>query len=169
MKTLNPDFKVLFILNQNLSLINLFKIIKLKKQYWKHGYLSQILWIRSNISRRDIHCMMFESSKLVGYNCIVQDKIMVSGLPTSCHIISNVITDKNSRGKGVAKRVLEDSISYLGVDNFIILFCKNHLVGFYEKFGFRIYPADQRNLLPESNLMVRNLDVSVDLVLNKIV
>jgi predicted GNAT family N-acyltransferase len=169
MKKTNKDYKVQFFFNQDLSLMNLFKVIKLKKQFWKHGYVSQIKWIQSNISNRDIHCMMFESSKLIGYNCIVQDEILVSGISTSCHIISNVITDKNSRGKGVAKRILEDSISHVGVDEVIILFCKTHLVGFYEKFGFKTYLSNQKKLSPKSILMVRNIDVSMDIFLNKIV
>ncbi len=94
------------------------------------------------------------------------DEVLLDDKISSCLIISNVIIDKNRRGKGLSSQLLNSSISYIAADIPVILFCKNSLISFYEKFGFKSYLIN--NLPAGSNLMFKFSGDPKSIIINKI-
>lgn len=62
---------------------------------------------------------------------------MTSAETKSCAIISGVAALPEMRGKGYASRIVMDMISSLG-DRDIFVFCREELISFYNRLGFRM-------------------------------
>lgn len=66
--------------------------------------------------------------------------------------ISDVFVVKERRGIGLGRMLMEDAIRRSWYLPRIRLFCRDELVGFYEKFGFRQCSSDRtRNLMLRYN------------------
>jgi predicted GNAT family N-acyltransferase len=156
-----------YVPNSEISILNILKIIRLKRQFWKYNYISQYRWIRSNLKANDIHCMLFDSTMLIGYVCLVQDEIKINGRTERCIILSNVIVDKYIRGKGISVNLLSSVVSYVGDGIPMILFCKDGLIDFYKKIGFKVFSYSR---LPNNiNIMYRFKNELKDLIINRII
>ncbi len=59
----------------NKSLIN--NILKLKNTHWKNGMKSQANFFKKNISKNDIHILLFLKNKLTGYVLLRKKKYIL--------------------------------------------------------------------------------------------
>ena len=96
------------------------------KQYIKFGYNTSIYVIEDE-----------EKKKIVGYGAIYIDYKFYRNCKNVGHI-EDIIIDKDYRGKGLSKLIINKLLeSAREKDCYkIILNCKDHNIGFYEKCGF---------------------------------
>lgn len=138
--------KVVILSHKNIDIKVLNDIIEIKNVAWSYSVEQHKQWIRENIKDKDLHILLYSDVELVGYcnlvvvNCEVEDykdKQEFYG-------VGNVCT--KYAGKGDGKFLMEAINTYLtSNDLFGVLFCKESLVMFYEKFNWNlvesIYPG----------------------------
>ena len=56
------------------------KIFHLKKQFWRFSLISQKKWFKKNIFKNDLHILLENKKKLIGYNCLRLNKIVYKNL-----------------------------------------------------------------------------------------
>ena len=123
-----------FILNRDITLDTIKRIVDLKKEHWPYDYCSQISWMKHNLYNDDIHYLMCEGKYLIAYLNIVcldvesdHNKIRMLG-------IGNVCVDKKYEHAGIGRKLFTSLNSYFDqIKANAILLCKPQLVGFYEK------------------------------------
>ena len=132
----------------NLSLVSLntlklnkdkiIKISKLKDSQWRFGINSQLEWFKNNIKRNDIHNLLYNKSKLIGYTLLRRRSFNNNNLLKKKYILfDTLIIHKDYRNKKLSKLLMIFNnmiIKETGLFSFLI--CKNDAVGFYKRFDW---------------------------------
>lgn len=125
----------------------LHEIINIKKLSWDYSDDQHIEWMKHNIKDNDYHFMLFDESELIGYMNLVEVHINDSNINIPFYGIGNVCSKYKGRGDG--KKIMIEVNDFLDRNSYNgILFCKEHLVDFYLKFGWKIID----NLYPNENV-----------------
>ncbi len=139
--------------NRELSEDDLNVIIKLKQQYWKYNQLDQMQWIEMNLKEDDSHFMLFENNVLVSYLNLVKTSFTVNGQIKFGYGIGNVCVDKKCLHKGYAKFLINNAVESMSIGLEIgFLFCRDELIEFYEKLGWK-------NITDKFNCILIDCDV----------
>ena len=131
-----------FILNRDITIDTIKRIIDLKKEHWPYDYNSQISWIKQNLQDEDIHYFLCEGERLIAYlNTVFLDvesdhhKFKMLG-------IGNVCVDKQYEHTGIGRKLITSINSYLDqIKESGILLCKLQITGFYEKCNWHKLPS----------------------------
>jgi predicted GNAT family N-acyltransferase len=150
-----------FILHSKLTEIELQNIILLKKYNWDYSTEEHKIWIENNILNDDIHVIMKKDGYVIGYLNLVKTEVLLNDQKYFFWGIGNVCTLE--KGLGFGKELLIKTQKYLIINNYKgFLFCKDHLVGFYNKFGWELVPTKYvtTDKFKDVNIMFYNVDVS---------
>ena len=126
--------------SSDLSNVQIKLICKLKDQEWKFGIKSQINWFKKNIKKDDIHNLFYIQSKLIGYTLLRVRTCKINQIRNikKYLLFDTLILEKKFRKK-------KNSYLMMNFNNTIIeqkkyfsfLICKNELLNFYKKFGWK--------------------------------
>lgn len=106
------------------------EIIMIKNAAWPYGFEDQLRWIDENLKVADIHILLSQQGKSIGYLNLIKIEFELDSVPFSGYGIGNVCVLE--KGKGWGKKLLLFVNEYLKDNNHIgILFCKQALVKFY--------------------------------------
>jgi uncharacterized protein (UPF0276 family) len=113
------------------------KIVDLKKRHWNYTSEEHLSWIALNIKEEDIHVLMFEKEKLVAYLNLINTEVLIDDTLQPFIGIGNVCSSE--KGKGYGGLLIKEVDQYLIDRNQTgILLCKDSLVGFYLKNGWKL-------------------------------
>ena len=129
-----------------LSKLEIDKIIKLKKTFWKQGYIAQKLFFFSSYKANDIHFMLYNKSKLIGYNCL---KLCVSSNDKFI-LLDSFIVSPTYQKTGISNILLAKSLNkicLLKTNSF--LYANRKSFSLYKSFGWKI--ISETHLLPKKN------------------
>ena len=104
-------FKIKY--THELSKADLYKIISLKRTFWKHSLESQKTYLFKNYKKKDKHIMLFKKNLLVGYNClknIYLDKFKYL-------LLDSFVVRDFYRGKGISNILLSKSMNEILNEN----------------------------------------------------
>ena len=127
-----------------LSKLEIDKIIKLKKTFWKQGCISQKLFFFSSYKAKDIHFMLYNKSRLIGYNCLKfcvtrNDKFI---------LLDSFIVSPAYKKTGISNILLAKSLNkicLLKTNSF--LYANRKSFSLYKSFGWKI--ISKTHLLPK--------------------
>ena len=130
------------VVHKNLSESDLLRIIGLKDQHWPYGQESQLLWLQKYIRPDDVHLMGESASnhgiELLAYltlsnvNAIVDDRVI------SCFGVGGVCVEKAHQHQRLGSQLLSEAAAcFLASDRQGILLCKEGLLPFYERNGWK--------------------------------
>ena len=133
------DIKVIH--HKDIDKNSLLEICKIKSVFGDYTIESQVKWIKENINDNDIHFLLYNSEKLVGYLNVVIVDVKVDNETEKVYGVGNVCV--NNKGKGVGKELMQE------LNNFIVekgkmglLFCKENLINFYTKCNWETINLD---------------------------
>jgi len=140
-------------------------IIEIKSVRWAYSKAEHLAWINENISENDYHVIMFDDDQIVGYLNLVRGEVQINKKKLSFLGVGNVCTKKS--GFGYGKDILEFTNEIISsTDKVGILFCKDHLLNFYRKYGWQLIEKMKVRLLNDNqlyiNTMVFNFPSSVE-------
>ena len=135
------NLKTKIIKNKNINLIELKKIIKLKKSEWKYNYSSQIKWIKSFLKPNDVHFLLIKNNKLIGYN-LLRKRIIFDNVKhthkNDFFYFDTFIIDKKYRKKGYARYFINKINNFILKDKKLgLLLCKKIHINFYKKYKWK--------------------------------
>ena len=128
--------------HKDLSMPESMRIAHLKDQHWPHGLESQLLWMKENIGMDDAHLMGEEREidqiVLKAYITLTSLSVTIDDQRLECIGVGGVCVDKAVQHSGMGRLLMQE------VGKFIkervqlgILLCKDPLVPFYEKYGWK--------------------------------
>lgn len=138
--------------------LDLERAITLKSVAWPYPKDSQMQWIKNNLKPEDIHVFLLEDGEYIAYLNIAMVQVKINGTPTICAGIGNVCSSRKGGGKNLMI-LTNDFITDLNIPG--ILFCRDKLVSFYDKYNWNLLNSKQVTLyhLEEGiNTMVYNLN-----------
>lgn len=143
----------------NLSKDKLLEIIDIKSVRWNYSAEQHLDWIHKNIQANDIHILLYLENQLIAYTNLVnvsaeinnEKKISFKGIGNVCTLAS---------GKGYGNLLMEAVNKILIQNNWKgILFCKDHLVKYYEKFSWKLVESSKiKSDFNEINMMIFNCE-----------
>lgn len=155
----------LFLLHSQLTEQDLERIISLKKKNWNYSTEEHKDWIYNNINKDDIHVLMLENEVLVGYLNLIQTEVFLNNEIQRFLGVGNVCSFE--KGLGYGRELLIGIQNYFFENNYKgILFCKDKLVGFYTKFGWKLIDGS-KNISKNHknvNVMFHNVDTYINCV-----
>jgi len=124
----------------------LLEIVHLKKLSWDYPISNHLKWIEENIRENDIHFLLYDNDLFVAYMNLVEVHVRQNDKQIPFWGIGNVCSKYKGRGDG--KKLMNEVNSFLTNNSFYgLLFCKKHLVEFYNKFDWKLitnlYPKDE--------------------------
>lgn len=124
------------------------RIANLKEQRWSYGIDSQIHWIKENIYDDDYHLLGEEKTEdgivLIAYLNLVNVQIELDKNKIEAIGIGNVCVDKNFEHSGYGRSLVLKADEYItGLKKQGILLCKDSLIEFYRKCGWKIALAEK--------------------------
>lgn len=137
-------------------------ILKLKSTHYKYDINSQLLWFKKNIKKKDIHIMLKNKSKLIGYNVLRHINVSFNqNIKKNKKLIlfDTLIIDKKYRKQNLSKLIVDKSNKIIKRKKKIgILFCKKKLKNFYKKFQWKVLKIKNTNYL---NLKEKKLIIMI--------
>lgn len=113
------------------------KIVDLKKIHWNYTSKEHLNWIERNIKAEDIHVLMFEKEELVAYLNLINIEVIINNTIQPFVGIGNVCSSE--KGKGYGSILIKEVNEYLLLQNQTgILLCKDTLLSFYSKNGWKL-------------------------------
>ena len=114
-------------------------ICKLKNSYWKYGFKSNLEWFKKNVKKYDIHNLIYHKSKLIGYTLLRIRTFYLGKFKKKYFYFDTLIIDKKFRSKGISYFLMKLNNQIIKKnDKISFLICKNKLIGFYKKFGWKV-------------------------------
>lgn len=136
------NFRTELIAHSDLSGENVGEIIALKSLRWPYTFDQHRIWLQENIKSQDFHLLVYNGEKLAAYTNFVAVKVNINGSEIPFMGIGNVCTAESGKGYG---NILMDSVNgTVSEKNWKgLLFCKDHLVSYYEKSGWKLVPKEK--------------------------
>ncbi len=130
-------FELQIVKHADLMPNDLDEIIRIKSAVWPYSYTQQIKWINDNLKSGDYHCILRSENFPVAYMNLIEMNFLLDTKLTVGIGIGNVCTVV--RGKGYGKAIMKEVSNYLiTTDQIGLLFCKEALIPFYEKCGWKL-------------------------------
>lgn len=145
----------------DLSKDKLLEIIDIKSVRWNYSVDQHLDWIKKNIQADDKHILFYLENQLIAYTNLVNVIADINGEKTSFKGIGNVCTLVS--GKGYGNLLMGAINDVLTQNNWKgILFCKDHLVKYYEKFSWRVVEKNKiKSNFNEVNIMIFNCELNI--------
>lgn len=115
------------------------KICKLKNSFWIWNLKKQIEWFNENIKIKDIHNLLFNKKKLIGYTLLRYRKVCFGKKNVNYYYFDTMIIDSKERNKNYGKHLMffnNKIIKKKGVHSFLITPKKN--INFYKKYNWNL-------------------------------
>ena len=124
--------------HKDLSIIESKRIANLKDQHWPHGLESQLLWMKVNIGMDDAHLMGEEQDILMAYITLTNLSVIIDDQQLDCTGVGGVCVEKAMQHSGIGSLLMQEAGKYIEERAQLgILLCKDPLVPFYEKCGWK--------------------------------
>ena len=143
---------VTFVSHREVNYWQLIEIAKLKSLSWKYSIDSQIEWIEKNTNPWDIHLLIDNVAycHLTPVILHIDNELKIGlGIGSVCTL---------EPGKGYGQRLMNEINQYLG-NKPGLLFCRERVVKFYEKYNWQV--VDKSKLL-----MLINDDIFTTMIYN---
>lgn len=129
--------------HKDLSMAEGLRIAYLKDQHWPYGLESQILWMRDNIEMDDAHLMGEEPEgkqiALKAYITLINVNVVIDKQTYNCLGVGGVCVDKAIQHSGIGHVLMQEAGKYIKERSRLgVLLCKDVLVPFYEKCGWKL-------------------------------
>lgn len=160
--------KIKFIKHKDLKLIDLNKIVKFKKTFWKFKILSQKKFLEKNSMPEDIHLLLFRDKELVGYTFLNFRKINIRNKKIIAIVVDNVLVKKKLRGKLGVKLIKIINRKIKKLKKIGILICNKKLVNFYKFFKWEIIEKKKIITFPRTSLNIMVFNYNYKMKLTKI-
>lgn len=119
------------------------KIFHLKKQFWRFSLISQKKWFKKNIFKNDLHILLENKKKLIGYNCLRLNKFN----SIKYFLLDTIIIDNFYRTKGLGNMLIKFNQVISDFNNsYIFLKSNKKTKKFYIKNDFHIIKNDKKYL-----------------------
>ena len=156
------NYRTELIKHSDISYDKIQQIVELKSKRWHYTQEQHLDWISKNIQPEDYHILIFENEELIAYTNFVSVKVSINDNEIPFMGIGNVCTAESGKGYGdllmkeVNKIIVE--MNWKG-----ILFCKDELVPYYQKFSWELVPAHkiQTDNFKGINFMVFNVSEDI--------
>jgi spore coat polysaccharide biosynthesis protein SpsF (cytidylyltransferase family) len=119
------------------------KIIKLKRIFWKHNALSQKIYFYNSYKKKDIHFMMYNKKKLIGYICLklCNHKNIEYGL------LDSLIVSPLLRGFGISNILMSKSLNkIILLKRKTFLYANKNSLTLHRNYGWKL--SAKKNYLP---------------------
>lgn len=121
-----------------LNKIQINEICRLKDSHWKYGLKSQRKFFNNKVSQADIHNLVINHKKIIGYTLLKKKKIKFSKRQKNYFHFDTLIIDKKFRKKKISIKLMELNNKIIRKKNtFSILLCEKSMINFYEKFDWK--------------------------------
>lgn len=141
-----------------MSLPELKQVCAVKSQRWPYSMKDCLGWMEFNLKDDDLHIMMKELNAARGYCNLVKIEVLINDVNEKMLGLGSVCTSESSRGYGT---LLMNEVNKVLLENQSqgLLFCKDELVPYYQKFSWEQVPADkiQTDNFKGINFMVFNV------------
>lgn len=122
---------------------NIDRAINLKQKAWPYPKESQIKWIQDSLREEDYHVFLLRDGYDVAYLNMVSVNCIINGASMRCAGIGNVCSFVIGGGRALLLHIN----MYLIKNNLTgLLFCKNTVVGFYQKCDWKLISQEQTAL-----------------------
>ncbi len=129
-----------------LNKIQINEICKLKDTYWKYGLKSQKEFFFDKVNQKDIHNLVLNNKKIIGYTLLRKSKIKFSTKHKKYFHFDTLIIDKRFRKKKISNKLMELNNKTIKKKNsFSILLCDKSMINFYKKFSWNV--IQKKNIL----------------------
>lgn len=150
------------------------KILRLKKEYWKYNYKSQLSWFKKNILQSDLHNCLFLKEKLAGYTCLRKRKFYFNNQKFSFLLFDTLIIQKELQNNNLGKTIMKFNNQVIKKNN-----CSSFLIAtkkvkkFYEKnkwkyirknFIFKNHKVNKNKILMGFNFKKNILKIKRELI-----
>lgn len=109
------------------------RICEFKRLNWDYPTDSQLEWLKTNLEKDDIHLLMVENDRFVGYLNIVNLILYCDGTPEDAYGIGNVCIHPKYKGLSLGALIMASARYYCRVNRKVgVLFCQDKNVGFYD-------------------------------------
>lgn len=130
-------FTTTLIKHSDISEEQLTEICKLKAIRWDYTLDQHKKWMIENIQANDFHILINDGEKPIAYTNLVDITAIINDENVQVRGIGNVCTSET--GKGFGNVLMEEVNTVLTQNQWKgILLCKDHLVPYYEKFGWKL-------------------------------
>lgn len=162
--------------HKDLSLAEGLRIAYIKDQHWTYGLESQILWMRDNIEMNDVHLMGEEqvgnTITLKAYITLINIIVIIDDHYINCLGVGGVCVDRGSQHLGVGRLLMGEANKYIrGQHKQGILLCKDTLIEFYAKCGWKLLNFQAASIAGnnyENNIMLLDKDCTCsNIIINK--
>lgn len=152
--------KTLFLKNSGISVDKLTDIATIKSMRWHYPLEKQIQWIEHNLLSEDLHVLLLNNDEdPIAYSNLVNINVIINGRSCAYKGIGNVCTSESGKGYG---NVLMKEVNHFLLSNKMsgLLFCKDQLVDYYEKFNWVLIPREniKTDTFKHVNFMVFNTE-----------
>ena len=130
------------------------KIFNLKKTNWKYNERKQRRWFKDKIDSEDIHFLLINENKLIGYNCLRKTFYTCKSKKKlyRCFVFDSFILKKKSRNFQNSSILMNANKKIIkGKKKIAFLNCQKIHVNFYKFFGWKLI-----NQVQKKNLMYMN-------------
>lgn len=137
-------------------------IISIKSTAWKYTKKEQINWIKNNLNINDFHVLLYDKGEAISYLNLVSTNVFIDEQLTPILGVGNVCTSKT--GQGYGGEILRLTSLFLKKNNIIgLLFCKENLVKFYNKFNWNEIKPDSLYIEQKPNDIHCMINIDVNL------
>jgi len=115
-------------------------IIGVKSMSWHYTFEQHLEWMNKNLLPNDIHFLVYDDNGLLmSYLNLVNVSVFINNEKISILGIGNVCS--RYKGKGDGNKLMIELNDYLFKNHLKgLLFCKESLISFYEKYNWKIIP-----------------------------
>jgi len=132
-------FETKVVQHQNLTERLLLDICAIKSISWPHSLESQKRWISKNLFTTDYHLLVYNNGSLAAYMNLVKIKFFINGERVSGLGVGNVCSAQ--KGIGLGGVVMLAANQFIKAQNVSgLLFCKEELQSFYQKYDWNTIP-----------------------------
>ena len=151
----------------------IFKILTLKEEEWRHGLSSQKKFFKKNVKKFDIHNLFFTSNKkkkLLGYTCFRMRHFMLNKKKMKYMLLDSIIGSKDYKKKKYGKKIMKINNIFIKKNRLpSFLLCNKKNSNFFKLYKWRLIPSNKfqikhrvkknKNLMfYNSNLMSKNIN-----------
>jgi len=131
--------KIKSFLTPELKSQNILEICKLKNTLWKFGINSNHKWFKKNISKRDMHILVFLKKKLIGYTCL-REKFFIDNFKKKKFLyFDTIIIEKKFRNKNYSKKLMKFNNRLIrNSKKPSFLLCLKKMIKLYNKYNWKV-------------------------------
>ena len=128
--------------HSDISSEDLLRVVSIKNAAWPHPIESQLRWIEENQCLDDLHVILKEGEYDYAYMVLCPVTAIIDGKKTEFVGIGNVCS--KNKGQGYGGQIVSLVNEYIKNNKLSgLLFCKNHVVQFYEHYGWKVIPINK--------------------------